>query len=473
MSSVRERVGSATLPALCMALAAAVLGHALQIRNGFYDPLALRWLTGALTLCAVGVATHRVEDAGRTTSGRLLSIVLLAAIGWQIWQLLAARSPGMYLRGGANVSLFNAGVVLQAILVAVGAANRRPVRRVWFPAFLAVSTALGVWLIRASPDPYIDVVTVHEEALTALLDGRDPYQVTLENIYGSRARDFYNPAAVFGNRVAIAYPYPPASLLLAAPGHLLFGDYRYSQLAALVAAAALIGFSRLAMTAKLAGCLLLTTPRVWFVLEQGWTEPIAVFVLAVTVFLLTRSPIAAGCAGGIFLVTKQYLGFTALSVLRLLFMFRTRQPWIALSLLAAAATITLPLALWHPNAFMRNVVWLQTQEPFRMDSLSYLSWAARAGMGQGSFLWAVGAALTAAAVCLAATRNTASGFAASIAFTTFVMFAFGSKAFCNYYFFVIGALCCGVAASAPDGRAPDVPRPDGSGGVAMNVDGIT
>ena len=30
--------------------------------------------------------------------------------------------------------------------------------------------------------------------------------------------------------------------------------------------------------------------------------------------------------------------------------------------------------------------------------------------------------------------------------TTFAMFAFGSKAFCNYYFFVIGALCCAIAA---------------------------
>jgi hypothetical protein len=67
-------------------------------------------------------------------------------------------------------------------------------------------------------------------------------------------------------------------------------------------------------------------------------------------------------------------------------------------------------------------------------------------MGRGSFVWAIGAGSVAAIITAATTRNTPEGFAASIAFTTFAFFAFGSKAFCNYYFFVIGALCCAIAA---------------------------
>jgi hypothetical protein len=67
-------------------------------------------------------------------------------------------------------------------------------------------------------------------------------------------------------------------------------------------------------------------------------------------------------------------------------------------------------------------------------------------MGQGTFVWAIGAAIAAAVVSVVVTRNTAGGFAAAVALTTFMMFAFGSKAFCNYYFFVIGALCCTLAA---------------------------
>lgn len=454
MPSLVDRVRHANPPVLCMALAAVTLGHALQIRDGFYDPSALRWMTAALILCALAVITQRLTVVESHAGVRLLSIVLLVGLGWQIWQLLTARSAGMYVPDGTNMSVFRAGVVAQGALAVAGFANLRALRRVWFPAFLVVSAGLGIWMIHASPNPYIDVITVHKEALKALLDGRDPYRISFENIYGDDSRHFYNPAAIVGKRLAFAYPYPPASILLAVPGYVLFGDYRYSELAWLIIAAALIGFSRASNIAKLAACLLLTTPRVWFVIEQGWTEPIAVFTLALTVFFLMRSPIAAGWAAGIFVVTKQYLGFTGLAVLRLLFLSERHRVWVAAAMVFAAAAITLPLALWHPNAFMRNVVWLQTLEPFRVDSLSYLSWAAREGMGQGSFVWAVGAAIVAAAVSLAATRNTPGGFAASVAFTAFAMFAFGSKAFCNYYFFVIGALCCGTATCAsPPTRA--------------------
>ena len=46
-------------------------------------------------------------------------------------------------------------------------------------------------------------------------------------------------------------------------------------------------------------------------------------------------------------------------------------------------------------------------------------------------------------------------FAAALAFASLAAFAFGRKAFCNYYFFVIGALCCAVAAAhAPAGERP-------------------
>ena len=63
----------------------------------------------------------------------------------------------------------------------------------------------------------------------------------------------------------------------------------------------------------------------------------------------------------------------------------------------------------------------------------------------------VGAALVASVATLWTTRNTPAGFAASTAMIMFAMFAFGSKAFCNYYYFVLGAMCIAVAAFAgPD-----------------------
>ena len=68
--------------------------------------------------------------------------------------------------------------------------------------------ALGVWLLRASPSPRIDVVTVHREAFDALVSGRSPYAISFENIYGANS-GFYNPSPLEGDRVMFGYPYPP------------------------------------------------------------------------------------------------------------------------------------------------------------------------------------------------------------------------------------------------------------------------
>jgi hypothetical protein len=54
------------------------------------------------------------------------------------------------------------------------------------------------------------------------------------------------------------------------------------------------------------------------------------------------------------------------------------------------------------------------------------------------------------------------GFAASLALLSLAFFAFNKQAFCNYYFFVIGALCCAIAASTNAtacGRAGASPKP--------------
>lgn len=446
MTGLSDRLRAFNVPAVAFALSAIALGQALQVYNGFYHPLALTWLTVSFVLCVIGVAVHRYAISISRTCALTVIAIFAAGIAWQLHQLFTSR-PGVYIIDEANLQLFRAGIVGQAVFVAIGILNIRRVRRFWFPGVLALSLFLGVWMIRASPEPYIDVVEVHKEAINALIHDRDPYRITFANIYESaEARKFYNPEALIGGRLAFAYPYPPPSLLLAVPGHVLFGDYRYSEMFLLVAAGALIGFTRPGMHAKLAATVLLTTPRVWFVIEEGWTEPIAVFMLALTVFLLVRNPIAAGWSSGVLAVTKQYLGFTGLAVLRIMFAAPRQRKWIGLGIVLSAAAVILPFALWHPNAFMRNVVWLQTREPFRIDSLSYLSWAARRGLGSGSFVWAVGASVIAAIVTLATTRNTPAGFAGSVLLTTFALFAFGSKAFCNYYFFVIGALCCAIAA---------------------------
>ena len=50
-------------------------------------------------------------------------------------------------------------------------------------------------------------------------------------------------------------------------------------------------------------------------------------------------------------------------------------------------------------------------------------------------------------------RRTAAGFAAGTALVFFAFFAFNKQAFANYYYFVIGAMCCAVATAVPDPHA--------------------
>ncbi len=432
------------LPPACLVTSVVALGYAVQIANGFYHPTALGWLSAAVVLCAVGVVWSRVGPIRSRRGLTILHILMGASLGWQL-ATLGTATPGIYLSDRANLSLFRGLVMVQAALIGLGFVPVRVLQRLWFPALLVVQLVIGHWMLRASPSPRIDVVVVHRAAIEALLEGRNPYRITFQNIYGANS-GFYNPDLVVGDRVNFGYPYPPASLALVVPGHIWAGDYRYAELAALVVGAALIGYAQPTLTARLSAALLLTSPRGLFVLEQGWTEPIAVLLFAATIFCLLRRPALAPLVSGLLLVTKQYLVLAGVALLRFATSLGARQRRFVVGLMGAALVSTLPFVFWDPAAFVENVVLLQAREPFRIDSLSYLSWAARAGWGSGSLAWSIAAASAALLVGLLRTPNSAAGLAASLALSWLVMFAFGSKAFCNYYFFVIGVLCCAVAA---------------------------
>lgn len=49
-----------------------MLGHALQISSGTYDPVALRWVGVAFACCLAGVLLHRFS-AGWTATGQRLT----------------------------------------------------------------------------------------------------------------------------------------------------------------------------------------------------------------------------------------------------------------------------------------------------------------------------------------------------------------------------------------------------------------
>jgi hypothetical protein len=287
------------------------------------------------------------------------------------------------------------------------------------------------------------------DAATALLSGVNPYAITFPNPYPDGV--YYGPGMVVDGRLTFGFVYPPLSVVLSVLGAWA-GDVRYAQLGAMTLAALFMAYTRRGSLGGLAAALYLFTPRNLFVLEQSWTEPFVVLFLAATVWCAARHPRVAPFVLGLFLAVKQY------AVLALpLALLIGRPPmsfagWrrLAVPAVLVAAAVTLPLALGDPHGFLRAVVLLQFDQPFRPEALSYLGLLAHGStvppFGTGV---AFGVAAIVGGLALWRAPRTPAGFALGVAALFLAFFALNKQAFANYYFFVIGALCVAVAATDP------------------------
>jgi len=206
-------------------------------------------------------------------------------------------------------------------------------------------------------------------------------------------------------------------------------------------------YARPSRLSILAAAIFLSTPAMIPVLRMGWTEPYVVLLLAVTVFCACRAPRLFPWALGLLIAVKQYAIFAALGVF-LLPMARQSLKDSAIIIgkaLALATAITLPWMLWNVSGFLSDVVFLQFLLPFRMDALSYLVWLTYNTGRQPPAV--IGFLMIAPAVVLMRWRGarTVAGFTAAVGFIFLSLFLFNKAAFINYYFFVIGALCCATA----------------------------
>ena len=438
--------GMSWLSGCLFAGAALALGRALQVNNGFMHPDALRWLAGATVLALAATFAARTSGGGESACRLALPWILLAGVFVQLAQLLATP-PLLYapIRQGADSPFVLTSAILLGGLAAAIAFGRRGVRIAAFSTFVACHAALGLWALRTVPDPHIDVVTVQRRAIARLAVPRTPYTFTFRNIYGDTR--FYGEGMASGDRVRFGLPYPPLTLAFTAPAQWVFGDFRIGHVLALAAAAVLIASMGWSVHAMLAAAVLLTTPRVLFQLEQGWTEPSGVLLLALTGALLWRRSPRAPVALGLMLAVKQYLAVGALFVPLLPLPAGGKRMRALGVAVATAAAVTVPFFLWDPTGFMRSVVLLQLREPFRMDSLSLLAWMAGQGMPTPGVVATLAAGATGVGLALWRLPRTAGGFAAGMAIATLLLFLFGKKAFCNYYFFVLGAMAVAVAAS--------------------------
>jgi hypothetical protein len=470
-------------------VAATSLGLAIHAHDGEYSPLAILLLTVSLLslvapLVLVRIAAFR-EFLCVAARPRFVLPTLYAALAIQ-FVILFASWPGVDLprRSHFQLAPFHAGFAVAVLLIFLGTRTKMQTNGAvsletsraasfWFPALLAVSLLLGIWMIHSAPAPGIDVWVFQQNGADELLQGRNPYAMTFPDIYHSSFSNFapaYARSLVAGDRVQFGFIYPPLSLLLSTLGYAIAGDHRYAQVLALVLAAAFIGYARPGRLSKLAAALLLFTPRVFFVLGRAWTEPFVLLFLAITIFLACRrygDPLAVsesrpelrleilGLSLGLLLAVKQY-AILALPVSFLLLPPRRRwRDWFRLLWPAflVAATVTLPLALWNLPAFWKSTVTAQQLGPFRWDALSYLVWYGLRGHAvtqpSTTLLCSVLAVLSGCGLALWRAPRDPAGFAAALSLAALAFFAFNKQAFANYYFFVIGGLCCAIAASSP------------------------
>lgn len=422
-----------------LTVAVIVLGYALEISNGHMNGAALALVTVAIGICFLGVWNR----SRRLFSDRASLIYSIAGLGlaFQLWNLFR-NPPGIYLvLPNPNLYfIFLGGIVLAAGIVALSTRNVRP--QIWLPLLAAIHFLLGVWMIEMSPDPRIDVFYEQREACKALLHGQDPYTTTYPDTYAAPRG---TPPTALPTSSGLGYP--PVSYLLALPGYIV-GDIRYAHLAAMFFSALLIGFSASSQATAMIAAVFLFTPRTFFVLEQSWTEPFIVLLLAATVFCKVRRyerlvPVFLG----LLLASKQHLFLIVPAVALLIgspFHWKDYAKLLAKSALIALA-VTAPFSLWNPAAFWRVMSKFSTVGP-RTDSLSYAAWSY---LNSGPYIAPAVAfllAFGALAFCIWRLPRTPAGFAAATAVFYLVLIAFSNTAFCNYYYMVIGFLSVSVAA---------------------------
>ncbi|HEY7088047.1 MAG TPA: hypothetical protein VH518_08160, partial [Tepidisphaeraceae bacterium] len=414
---------------LLLALSATALGLALHLNDGLYSPAAVGLLGLALLLCVGGVVGRF-----RTTDPTTLRIALAVLVIGQMVAMMLKRA------GASEVTVpvvdqrpFQIVVACAMALVLALAVAGRKTTVVCFVTLLAIHAAIGVWKLRTAPAPKIDVFIFQTDAPRALMQGVNPYTITFENIYGPDTR-VYAPGVVQEGRLQFGYPYPPLTLLLTAPAQILFGDFRYAQLLAMLLIGVFIALIRPDSVGMLAAALLLFTPRCFYVLESGWTEPLSAMLLAATVLCAVRFPRALPVALGLLLASKQYL---PAAILLAWHGFPTQaaeghgletRATIRLMLIAVlvAVGVSLPLVLWNVDAFLHSAVTLQLRQPYRSDALSFLGWWGSSRPDWTGPFWVAFVAL-AIGVMLSWWRKP--GFAAAFALSFLCFFAFNKQAF--------------------------------------------
>jgi hypothetical protein len=454
----RRAVGIHSLsPRGWLAVAGCLLGVGLGFGDGRLDPGGVAFLVLAWAAVIAAFTSRAPEEPGQLE--RVLEVAVVVQFA-----MLVMKPPGIYLRPDLEdrvllAAIFPGACMLMAILAATLVVQRPLLGRATFPVIVGLFAIASGWMLVASPHPPIDVVDFARESAQALAQGRNPYDLHFDNVYGNT--DFFGPGFATDETIDVGLVYPPLSLLLTAAGEWLVGDSRAAMVLAVVVTALLL--DRLGgRAARLVALLFISTPRQSFVLEQGWTEPLLLCLFAGLLLLASRRRMAWTGAGlAALLALKQFaLLFLPLTPLLAGELRPTRRTGVLVATaLGLAGLVIAPFFLRDPHAYLRSTVLFHLAQPFRRDSLNFAAvWAwARGGVAPPTAVPTLVCIAVATVVALRRCRPTPAGFAAGCALVLLATLAWSKQAHCNYNYLVVGLLLCSVAVKAPglsgaDGR---------------------
>lgn len=378
---------------------------------------------------------------------------------WCLWACGIAIGAGLLADGGFDTYtvMVVALAPLIAALVAILLWSDLDAKRMrWIGTgllLMMVGVVAATWIVWVER-PDIDVLNLHVSAAEQLTSGGNPYA-------GARAPDT-GPAALPGDEV-VGYPYPPATMLPFVASQWLFGDPRWAGVIAVAAAIVIVVRPWLAVSgdrsrALLAvGLAIVVQPALGYVLNQGWTETLALPMIAGVGVLWRKHPSAAAALLGLTLGLKQYW----IVVLPLLIVWHDEFRWRRLAIAGGVAGLSLlPAFVADPRFGWQSLVVDLVSLPSRTDSLGL------AGLGWNIPYVVVLVLVVAVAGWMGWPGGSSARFQLAIGATLATAFLLGTQAFVNYWLLVASIAMLALAVDVVDAPTESAPLVElGAGSV--------
>lgn len=393
-------------------------------QHGDYNPYGLVFVCAGLVL-AFAACSGRWRVAPRWAF--LLAAVAVADAAFQVGPANHGHYTLYYL---SRVVAYPAGLAALAAL---------RFRRAYGPA-LALLALTALLRMVATPTPPIDVHFLLTDSTRGLIEGRDLYRQSWPGSHGLQDE----------------YPYLPWTSVLLLPFWLVTHEVRVGLLFFAVLASRLTrriaigvdGPRGPARRVAFVPLLLCAYPLFPYQIQQSWTEPILLALLAAMVVAVQRGHQRwAVVALALTLASKQHI-VLLLPLAALWPAFGWRRTLAATGL---GFTLVLPWLVAGPRDLWDDAVLLNLHYPVLRRALDVPAFVDRHGVTLG-FAVTVVVLLAAYAVAVLRLPRDAAGFAAGGGLVQLALDVFNKQSFYNHYTLVMGLFVIALAASGGSPR---------------------